>query len=97
MPPIRIKRSTLAWLVVVFGVHAAPAPTAIGYLPPPVPAVPYASDNPNFQTYPQNAAISDPQPVRGPLGAPIMSTPNIPLELENPSLLSPPTTDHGNM
>ena len=59
--------------------------------------MPYASDDPNAEAYPQNGDVSDPEPIRGPLGATIIAQQNIPIQLQNPSLLAPPTTDHGSM
>jgi oxalate decarboxylase len=38
-----------------------------------------------------------PQPVRGGEGATILGPRNVPLELENPSLLFPPASDHGTV
>jgi oxalate decarboxylase len=38
-----------------------------------------------------------PQPVRGAEGATILGPRNVPLELENPSLLVPPRSDHGTV
>jgi oxalate decarboxylase len=38
-----------------------------------------------------------PQPVRGDEGATILGPRNVPLELENPSLLVPPRSDHGTI
>jgi oxalate decarboxylase len=38
-----------------------------------------------------------PQPVRGGEGATILGPRNVPLELENPSLLVPPRSDHGTI
>jgi oxalate decarboxylase len=39
----------------------------------------------------------DPQPIRGNDGAPILGPRNLPVERENPDLLSPPATDHGTI
>ena len=97
MIPTRIKCQALVFFLVALSTHAAPTSNATASSPAPSSTVPYASNDPNFQIYPQNAAIDNPQPIRGALGASLMSTPNIPIELENPSLLAPPTTDHGSM
>lgn len=62
----------------------------------PSPTVPYASDDPNVPLWNQFSRIY-PQAQRGTLGATILGPQNIPVELQNPSLLAPPTTDHGSM
>ncbi|KAK7037839.1 hypothetical protein VNI00_010800 [Paramarasmius palmivorus] len=59
--------------------------------------VPYASTNPNFPLWAANSPPSVPIPERGTLGASIMGPSNPPLELQNPSLLAPPTTDNGEV
>ncbi|KAH8100811.1 oxalate decarboxylase [Cristinia sonorae] len=62
----------------------------------PSPTVPYASDSPNDPLWGPLSNIY-PQAQRGTLGATILGPHNVPLELENPSLLAPPTTDHGSV
>ncbi|KAI0784529.1 oxalate decarboxylase [Abortiporus biennis] len=62
----------------------------------PYPTNPYASNDPNLPLW----TIYDniiPQPIRGPLGATILGPQNVPIAIENPSLLAPPTTDHGTV
>ena len=95
----RIKLSTLVCLAMSLCALSAPAPVATPTQssPSPSPTVPYASNDPNSEVYPQNGDVADPEPIRGPLGATILSRPNTPIELENPSLFAPPTTDHGTM
>ncbi|KIP07653.1 hypothetical protein PHLGIDRAFT_105418 [Phlebiopsis gigantea 11061_1 CR5-6] len=73
------------------------APTSTQSSTSPSPTVPYASDDPNVEVYAQNDNIANPEPIRGTLGATILRSPNIPIELENPTLLAPPTTDHGTI
>ena len=72
--------------------HAAPAAD-------PSPTVAPASDDPNYPLWTLNTPLSPtvPQPMRGPLGASILGPQNIPLALENPDLVEPPTKDHGTM
>lgn len=98
------KYSALLALSLSLFAHAAPAaplssPTLTGTAPGPAPTVPYASDDPNVEIYPPN--INDPgyvpEPIRGKLGSNILAQHNIPLALENPTLLAPPTTDHGSI
>ncbi|KAF5373547.1 hypothetical protein D9758_000849 [Tetrapyrgos nigripes] len=59
--------------------------------------VPFASTNPNEPLWGLDSDPSVPSPQRNPLGAPMLGPSNIPVELENPDLLSPPTTDHGSV
>lgn len=72
-------------------VYAAPAPPTATALP--------ASDDPNYPLWTSSTPLSPsvPQPIRGQLGENILGPQNIPLALENPDLLAPPTTDHGLM
>ena len=58
--------------------------------------VPYASDDPNNELWNANSNIV-PEAQRGRYGATVLGPQNIPLELENPSFLAPPTTDHGTV
>ncbi|TCD65244.1 hypothetical protein EIP91_002952 [Steccherinum ochraceum] len=64
--------------------------------PSPSSTVPYASDDPNVPLWNELSNIY-PQAQRGTLGATLLGPHNVPLELENPSLLAPPTTDHGTV
>ncbi|KAK7690969.1 hypothetical protein QCA50_006072 [Cerrena zonata] len=82
------------------GVYAAPppppSPSSTSSSPNATPTVPYASDDPNYPLWNPDSNIV-PQPMRGTFGANILGPQNIPLELQNPSLLAPPTTDHGDV
>ncbi|KAI0710237.1 oxalate decarboxylase [Earliella scabrosa] len=62
----------------------------------PSPTVPYASDDPNNELWGPDSDIV-PEPQRGPYGSNVLSAQNVPLELQNPSVLAPPTTDHGTV
>ncbi|KZT02556.1 oxalate decarboxylase [Laetiporus sulphureus 93-53] len=64
--------------------------------PSPSPTLPYASDNPNVELWNQDSYII-PEPIRGSLGATILGPTNVLLDLQNPSLLAPPSTDHGTI
>lgn len=55
------------------------------------PTVPYASDDPNYTL---NGTA---EAVRGSLGSTILGPNNIPVVIENPNLLAPPTTDKGTV
>ncbi|ESK87504.1 oxalate decarboxylase [Moniliophthora roreri MCA 2997] len=65
--------------------------------PEPSATVPFASTDPNLPLWGPDSDPSVPAPVRGPLGAPILGPDNPPLELQNPDLLAPPTTDNGQI
>ncbi|KAF8442158.1 RmlC-like cupin domain-containing protein [Boletus edulis BED1] len=60
------------------------------------PTVPYASDDPNAVLWTQDSNIL-PEPERGNLGGSILGPQNIPIELQNPDELAPPTTDYGDI
>ncbi|KAG6372246.1 putative oxalate decarboxylase/oxidase [Boletus reticuloceps] len=60
------------------------------------PTVPYASDDPNAVLWTQDSNIL-PEPERGGLGGSILGPQNVPIELQNPDLLAPPTTDYGDI
>ncbi|CCM04232.1 uncharacterized protein FIBRA_06399 [Fibroporia radiculosa] len=83
---------------------AAPTGSIAGSGTPVISAIPasetvaLASDDPNAVLW--NVTIdtdTDPQPIRGALGASIMAQQNIPLQQLNPDLLAPPTTDAGDI
>ncbi|THV07830.1 oxalate decarboxylase [Dendrothele bispora CBS 962.96] len=59
--------------------------------------VPFASTNPNEPLWGPDSNSSAPTPERNQLGASILGPSNIPIELENPDLLAPPTSDHGSV
>ncbi|KAK7051415.1 hypothetical protein VNI00_004915 [Paramarasmius palmivorus] len=59
--------------------------------------VSFASTNPNFPMWGPDSPPSVPEPERGSLGASIMGPSNPPLELQNPAMLAPPTTDNGEV
>ncbi|KAF5382302.1 hypothetical protein D9757_008456 [Collybiopsis confluens] len=63
----------------------------------PEPTVPYASTEPNSVLWGPDSPPSVPKPFRGTTGASILGPDNIPLDLENPDLLAPPSTDNGEI
>ena len=93
---INRKFSALIPLAIALCATAAPAGTAVATSHPPYATVPYASDDPNVELWNEEEDIV-PEAIRGNLGGSILGPQNIPLELQNPSLLAPPTTDHGHM
>ncbi|KAH7344215.1 oxalate decarboxylase [Rhizoctonia solani] len=62
----------------------------------PSPTVAYASDDPNGSLLNQYQSGA-PEPERGSTGANILGPQNIPLELESPDFLAPPSTDSGSV
>ncbi|PSR75562.1 hypothetical protein PHLCEN_2v9042 [Hermanssonia centrifuga] len=61
------------------------------------PTVPYASNNPNGIMWSPDTDSGEPQPFRGSLGASILGPQNVPIDIQNPDLLAPPTTDAGTV
>ncbi|KAF9021028.1 oxalate decarboxylase [Hymenopellis radicata] len=74
--------------VVASSTDSAPASTA---------TVPFASTDPNVPLWNEASDPSTVQPIRGGLGAKIMGPDNIPMDLQNPDLFAPPTTDAGTL
>ncbi|KAJ8595812.1 putative oxalate decarboxylase/oxidase [Rhizopogon salebrosus TDB-379] len=85
--------STLA--LVSFAV-AVPASSVASSAPAASPTVPYASDDPNLPLWNPFEDIT-PEPIRGSLGTTVIGPQNVPIDLENPDLLAPPTTDSGDV
>ncbi|KAF9020365.1 hypothetical protein BDZ89DRAFT_1203649 [Hymenopellis radicata] len=57
--------------------------------------VPFTSTDPNLPLWNEDSDPSIVQPIRGGLGSKIMGPDNIPIDLQNPDLLAPPTIDSG--
>ncbi|KAG2064297.1 putative oxalate decarboxylase/oxidase [Suillus decipiens] len=86
----------LSTLALLSSAVAVPASSAVTSAPAATPTVPYASDDPNYPLWNEDEDII-PEPIRGSLGASILGPQNIPLELQNPDILAPPTTDEGSV
>ncbi|KAF9072559.1 oxalate decarboxylase [Rhodocollybia butyracea] len=71
------------------------APSSAGSAALSVTTAGFASTNPNDILWNLTSPDSAPSPMRGSLGAPLLGPENIPLELENPDMFAPPTTDNG--
>jgi hypothetical protein len=110
MFPSQVLRSTIILAIVASTVLAAPASVLSStsttsvpesetiVAPATTPTVPLASDDPNVALWgPDSEVIPGkiPAPIRGQLGASILGPDNIPIDLQNPDLLAPPTTDNG--
>ncbi|EIW57479.1 oxalate decarboxylase [Trametes versicolor FP-101664 SS1] len=72
------------------------APTSSFSAEPASVTVPFASDDPNGMLWGEDST-TDPQAIRNTLGATIMGPQNIPIALQNPDLLAPPSTDEGSV
>ena len=70
--------------------------TATSSAPPTYETDPPASDDPNYVAW-TPGYTGTPEPMRGSLGSDVIGPQNIPLDLQNPDLLAPPTTDHGSV
>lgn len=57
--------------------------------------VPLASSNPNEPLW-DPSTDTDPEAIRGSLGASILGPSNLDIDRQNPDLLAPPTTDKGS-
>ena len=55
-----------------------------------------ASDDPNYVAWGPDYS-GTPEAIRGSLGSTVIGPQNVPLDLENPDLLAPPTTDNGEV
>lgn len=78
------------------GAHALPAGTRTATSAKSTPTVPYASDDPNTELWNADSDIV-PEGRRGKYGASVLGPQNIPIALQNPDLLAPPTTDSGDV
>ncbi|KAI0661642.1 oxalate decarboxylase [Cubamyces menziesii] len=95
--PSLILASILATSAPCISALPTGTPTAPGLAAAyPSPTVPYASDDPNDELWNAHSDIT-PEAQRGRLGGTVLGPQNAPLELQNPSLLAPPTTDHGDV
>ncbi|KAG1876862.1 putative oxalate decarboxylase/oxidase [Suillus tomentosus] len=86
----------LSTLALLSSAVAVPASSSVTSAPAASPTVPYASDDPNYPLWNEDEDII-PEAIRGTLGASILGPQNIPMELQNPDLLAPPTTDAGSL
>lgn len=59
--------------------------------------VDYVSTDPNEALWSEDSDPSLVKPERGTLGASIIGPDNLAIDLQNPDLLAPPTTDSGTM
>ena len=76
---------------------AAPAVSSILSAAAAIPTVVFATDNPNRLAWNPNNETAVVEPIRGALGATILGPQNEAIQLQNPDLLAPPTTDHGSV
>ncbi|KAI0710195.1 oxalate decarboxylase [Earliella scabrosa] len=86
-----VPSSVVSSVVASSGSPSSPASAA-----EPSATVPYASDDPNGPLWDEDST-EVPQAVRGSLGSSVIGPHNVPIALQNPDLLAPPTTDHGSV
>ena len=93
-PAVAFSATSVVASEVVSGTASASAESAS-------PTVPYASNNPNRLAWNPDNVSGDPQPIRttsgGSLGASILGPQNVAIDMQNPDLLAPPTTDAGTV
>ncbi|KIP11064.1 hypothetical protein PHLGIDRAFT_21943 [Phlebiopsis gigantea 11061_1 CR5-6] len=77
-------------------VSAAPAGTVVVSAAEASSTAPYASENANRVLWSETDA-STPQPIRDTLGTTILGPQNVEVDLQNPDLLAPPSTDAGTV
>lgn len=94
---VNMQYLALSALLLASIAAAAPSPaSSVSSAPPSTPTDPYTSSDPNLPLWNAHSDVT-PEPIRGPLGATILGPQNLELELQNPDLLAPPTTDNGDM
>ena len=71
-------------------------PTSTASAEDPTPTVAFASDDPNGIAWVEGSD-SDPEPIRGSLGASVLGPQNVPIDQQNADMLAPPTTDNGDV
>ncbi|EKM56995.1 uncharacterized protein PHACADRAFT_142076 [Phanerochaete carnosa HHB-10118-sp] len=71
-------------------------PSSTSSAPPVYETVAPASDDPNYVAWTPDYT-GTPEAIRGSLGATVIGPQNVPLDLENPDFLAPPTTDNGEV
>ncbi|KAI0714268.1 oxalate decarboxylase [Cerioporus squamosus] len=72
------------------------SPSATSSAAPAWETVAPASDDPNYVLWDEDST-TDPQGVRDTYGASVIGPQNVPIALQNPDLLAPPTTDSGSV
>jgi hypothetical protein len=106
-PALHAMLSPLILALALLSFRASGAPAGISSLSPfpettathatATPTVSLASDATNAPLWGPDTTGVLPEAVRGRLGAKLLGPHNVPIELENPDLLAPPTTDEGSM
>ncbi|KAH8118145.1 oxalate decarboxylase, partial [Phellopilus nigrolimitatus] len=71
--------------------------TSVSAAPSEAQTVAPASDEPNGPVFPQGDPNITPEAINGPLGATILGPDDTELDLQNPDLLAPPSTDQGSV
>jgi hypothetical protein len=90
--PLTTTTSTSTSAIVSGSQTPSQVSTALGSTP----TVPFAPEDPNYPLWGPESTIL-PEPIRGQLGATLLGPENVPMELQNPDLLAPPSTDQGTV
>lgn len=96
MPAYRFAKAVFAAICMAGMVSAAPAGTVVASAAEASSTAPYASENANRVLWSETDA-STPQPIRDTLGTTILGPQNVEVDLQNPDLLAPPSTDAGTV
>ena len=95
-PPLMLVSVPALILIAVISPATIAAPPS-EFLTPRAPAIrANVGPDPNDPLWTPDSNII-PQPIRGAEGATIVGPQNVPVELQNPDILAPPTTDHGQV
>lgn len=86
----------LCLLATVPFVFAAPAPSWTSAAAQSTSTVRYASNDPNYPLWGPNSNII-PEAIRGSTGSKVLGPQNVPMDLQNPDALAPPSTDNGDV
>lgn len=96
MTATRFAKLVLAAVCLASITISAPTGTSVVSAPEASQTAPYASENANRVLWTEYDP-SAPQPIRDALGAPILGPQNVEIDLQNPDLLAPPSTDSGTV
>ena len=96
MPATRFAKAVFTAVCLTSFAIAAPAGTSVVSASESSPTAPYASENANRVLWTEYDPAA-PQPIRDTLGASILGPQNVVVDLQNPDLLAPPSTDAGTV
>ncbi|KAI3616907.1 oxalate decarboxylase [Moniliophthora roreri] len=99
LSPMCLIRAPTLLALLTFSRVAIQAPISPSSTSAPDPAstVPYATTDPNYPLWGPDSSPSEPKPMRSSLGSSVLGPDNPQMNLQNPDLLAPPTTDNGQI